>query len=219
MNLEEALKRSASELVFPAPDGTMLSSHTPLEDVLRRAMRHAGIVLGYEHVCRKKGCTHKELVSDAALRHCPKHRMKLWPKARPRPLRFHDLRHTTASLLMMAGASPAAVQRILRHQDPRITMEVYGHLAPGYLRSEIDRLRFHAAEPSSAPAPATPNGVLGPMVVQTASEAPSAPKGPIENGPKVSAKWLARHAGVEPATYGSGGDNWQSHYESMRDVD
>jgi integrase len=46
---------------------------------------------------------------------------------------FHDLRHT-ASLLMMAGASPAAVQRILRHRDPRITMEVYGHLTPGYQR-------------------------------------------------------------------------------------
>jgi integrase len=35
---------------------------------------------------------------------------------------------------------PAAVQRILRHSDPRITTEVYGHLLPGYLRSEIDRL-------------------------------------------------------------------------------
>jgi hypothetical protein len=43
---------------------------------------------------------------------------------------------------MMAGANPAAVQRILRHSDPRITTEVYGHLAPGYLRAEIDRLHF-----------------------------------------------------------------------------
>ena len=43
---------------------------------------------------------------------------------------------------MMAGASPAAVQRILRHRDPRLTTEVYGHLAPDFLRAEIDRLRF-----------------------------------------------------------------------------
>jgi integrase len=34
---------------------------------------------------------------------------------------------------MMAGVNPAAVQRILRHSDPRITTEVYGHLVPGYL--------------------------------------------------------------------------------------
>jgi hypothetical protein len=32
------------------------------------------------------------------------------------------------------------VQRILRHSDPRITTEVYGHLVPDYLRTEIDRL-------------------------------------------------------------------------------
>ena len=33
----------------------------------------------------------------------------------------------------MSGAELAAVQRIMRHQDPRITTEVYGHLAADYL--------------------------------------------------------------------------------------
>jgi integrase len=69
--------------------------------------------------------------------------MKLWPKAKVRQIRFQDLRHTTASLLMMAGVNPGAVQRIIRHSDPRITTETYGHLQPDYLRSEIDRLRFN----------------------------------------------------------------------------
>ncbi len=59
----------------------------------------------------------------------------------------------TASLLMMKGANPAAVQRILRHSDPRITTEVYGHLAPDYLRAEIDRLSFRM-EPSLLEEPA-----------------------------------------------------------------
>ncbi len=43
---------------------------------------------------------------------------------------------------MMAGANPAAVQRIMRHSDPKLTTEVYGHLAPEYLRAEVDRLTF-----------------------------------------------------------------------------
>ena len=204
--LEEAMKRSASEFVFPGPDGKMLSSHTPLEEVLRRAMKHAGLVLGYEHVCRRKGCEHRELVADAAIRRCPEHGMKLWPKARLRPIRFHDLRHTTASLLMMAGANPAAVQRILRHQDPRITTEIYGHLAPDYLRAEVDRLRFHAPEErTSQPLEAVESARLGPTVVHEASKGVLATPPPIQNSPQISAKMLARHRGFEPLTYGSGG--------------
>ncbi len=55
---------------------------------------------------------------------------------------------------MAAGANPAAVQRILRHSDPKITTEVYGHLAPGYLRSEVDRLAFGLGSVAPAEAPA-----------------------------------------------------------------
>jgi hypothetical protein len=50
---------------------------------------------------------------------------------------------------MMTGANPAAVQRIMRHSDPRITTEVYGHLAPGYLRAEVDRLVFGPPSPNA----------------------------------------------------------------------
>ena len=32
--------------------------------------------------------------------------MKLWPVGKVIPIRFHDTRHTTASLLMMFGANP-----------------------------------------------------------------------------------------------------------------
>jgi hypothetical protein len=63
-------------------------------------------------------------------------------KAKVRPIRFRDLRHTTGSLLRMAGANPAAAQRILRHSDPRFTTEVYGYLLPGHLKAAIDRHSF-----------------------------------------------------------------------------
>jgi integrase len=145
--LEIAIQASPSELVFPAPDGSMMREDVDIENVLRRALGRAGIVLGYQHVCRRKGCGHSAQHQDPELRLCPTCSMKLWPKALVRKIRFHDLRHTTASLLLMAGANPAAVQRILRHSDPRITTEVYGHLVPDYLRAEIDRLRFGIAPP------------------------------------------------------------------------
>ena len=150
--LAEALKRTPSQLVFPQQDGAMLSRNTPLEDVLRRALAHAGIVEHYEHVCRRKGCAFSLAAKDADLKRCPKDRSKLWPKAVVRKIRFHDLRHTTASLLMMNGVNPAAVQRILRHSDPKITTEVYGHLSPGYLRAEADKLAFNLLQPREAEA-------------------------------------------------------------------
>src|SRR6266851_2941053 len=140
--LERAIAVSPSEFVFPAPDGSMLRRDTGLEHVLRRALGRAGIVTGWRHVCRRKGCGYVEKTPDAALRRCPKDGRKLWPKPVVRPIRFHDTRHSTASLLMMAGANPAAVQRIMRHSDPKLTTEVYGHLAPEYLRAEVDRLTF-----------------------------------------------------------------------------
>jgi len=59
-------------------------------------------------------------------------------------IRHRHNRHTTASLLLMRGADIGAVQRILRHSDPRLTT-AYGHLLPDYLRAQIDRLSFGIA--------------------------------------------------------------------------
>jgi len=166
--LERAIKSSPSEFVFPASDGSMLRKDTGLEHVLRRALGRAGIVTGWRHVCRRKGCDHVEKGPDAALRRCPADGRKLWPKPDVRPIRFHDVRHSTASLLMMAGANPAAVQRIMRHSDPKITTEVYGHLAPEYLRAEVDRLTFGSftspEEPAQAEAQVVNLGSFVPVV-------------------------------------------------------
>jgi integrase len=43
-------------------------------------------------------------------------------------MRFHDLRHTAASLMLNNGVPPIVVSRILGHAKPSITLDVYGHL-------------------------------------------------------------------------------------------
>jgi len=138
--LRDAMGSSQSELVFPAADGIMRQRNTNLRAVLRRALARAGIVLGYDHVCRRQGCGHKERHADAASRRCPKCDMLLWPKALPRPLRFHDLRGTTATLLARAGVPLVVAQRILRHTDPRLTANVYSRVDLDDLRQGINRL-------------------------------------------------------------------------------
>jgi integrase len=203
--LELAIKASKSELVFPRPDGSMMKEDVDTENVLRRALARAGIVLGYDHACRRKGCGYSMRYDDAELRNCPTCNMKLWPKPLVRKIRFHDLRHTTASLLLMGGANPAAVQRILRHSDPRITTEVYGHLVPDYLRAEIDRLSFGIA-PSPKPSidsptlGAVPTGLATSVVLHPRPiEAPDKKIGPTDsNDSEDFDSWAWRDSNLLP---------------------
>ena len=109
-----------------------------------------------------------------------------WPKPRVRPMRFHDLRHTTA------------VQRILRHRDPRMTANVYGHLSSDYLRAEIDRLRFNS-ETAFADRE-TDRGV--PLMSPTPERGPHARQVPPRNMPAAFIVSEATPAGLEPATPG-----------------
>jgi integrase len=46
---------------------------------------------------------------------------------KPKP-RFHDLRHTHASLLIAQGLNTVFVSRQLGHSSPRFTLDVYGGL-------------------------------------------------------------------------------------------
>jgi integrase len=58
----------------------------------------------------------------------------------PDGLRFYDLRHTCASLLIAQGASVKAVQAHLGHATASITLDTYGHLFPDELGTLAERL-------------------------------------------------------------------------------
>jgi integrase len=45
-------------------------------------------------------------------------------------IRFHDLRHTSATLLLSAGVHPKVVQERLRHSQISVTLDVYSHVLP-----------------------------------------------------------------------------------------
>ena len=149
--LEEALRASGSALVFPRSDGAMQSRDLALDKVLRRALGRAGIVIGYLHKCRRKHCGYEVRRDDDNCGRCPRCDMRLWAKALPRHVRFHDLRHTTATLLLKQGVSLATVQRVLRHTDPRLTSEIYGHLDVDDMRAGVDRLAIETGELSAGP--------------------------------------------------------------------
>lgn len=59
----------------------------------------------------------------------------------PQRLRTHDLRHTCASLLAAADASPKAVQLHLGHSSITVTMDRYTHLFPSDIVRRLDDIR------------------------------------------------------------------------------
>jgi integrase len=48
-----------------------------------------------------------------------------------RDVRFHDLRHTCATLLLIRSVHPKIVSEMLGHSSVSITLEVYSHVIPG----------------------------------------------------------------------------------------
>jgi integrase len=48
----------------------------------------------------------------------------------PKSTRFHDLRHTCATLLLKQGVNPKFVQDLLGHADISLTLNVYSHVLP-----------------------------------------------------------------------------------------
>ena len=46
-------------------------------------------------------------------------------------VRFHDLRHTFASLMLLRGAKPKVISEALGHNSVAFTMDVYSHIIEG----------------------------------------------------------------------------------------
>ena len=67
--------------------------------------------------------THPQLLSDAF--------KKLVARSGLPPIRFHDLRHTHATLLLKAGTPVKVVSERLGHSTPGFTMATYQHVIPG----------------------------------------------------------------------------------------
>ena len=52
---------------------------------------------------------------------------------------FHDLRHTSASYLLMRGATLEGVQKHLNHKDFKTTQR-YAHLAEEFQKEQVSKL-------------------------------------------------------------------------------
>jgi integrase len=81
-------------------------------------------------------------------------------------IRFHDMRHTAATLMLQQGIHPKVVQERLGHSDIALTLNTYSHVLPSIQEEAVQKLdqlflpakveskgeiRASVAEPGSAP--------------------------------------------------------------------
>ena len=55
-------------------------------------------------------------------------------------MRFHDLRHCTATILLSMGVPAKVVQEILRHSDISTTLNIYAHVLPEMHRDAMEKM-------------------------------------------------------------------------------
>lgn len=67
-------------------------------------------------------------------------------------IRFHDLRHTSATLMLLIGEHPKIVQERLGHSDISMTLNRYSHVTPGMQKRAADKLSaaLNAAEAAAS---------------------------------------------------------------------
>lgn len=86
---------------------------------------------------------HPELLSRTFNRLVAKH-------ALPR-IRFHDIRHTHATLLLKAGVPAKVVAERLGHATPGFTLNVYQHVLPGMQAEAANIFNRLLADPDDPP--------------------------------------------------------------------
>ena len=113
-----------------------------------------------------------------------------------RKVRFHDLRHSAASLLLSQGVDVVSVSRLLGHSSPAITLNMYSHAIRSDRAGLTDKLAsmFAGQKDVTGTPPAKSGNILetsGPKSVRSSNRL--AAKALMQLAPRV---------GLEPTTNG-----------------
>lgn len=130
-----------SQYVFPNSHGKRHRLDVKLARMVRTAAKAAGLVTGYEHICRRQGCRQpRETLPDRVPRPCPACGFMSWVEPIPKHYLFKDLRSTFATLVAAESSDLRHVQQMLGHGSLRTTETSYVHALTGQLARKTDAL-------------------------------------------------------------------------------
>jgi integrase len=55
-------------------------------------------------------------------------------------IRFHDLRHSAATILLGKGVHPKVIAELLGHSKVTMTLDTYSHVLPSMLQEAVDKM-------------------------------------------------------------------------------
>ena len=93
---------------------------------------------------RQYGLTLDERIFTITDRAIQKKMKQKTEKAKLRPIRVHDLRHSHIALLIEKGMQPLVIAQRVGHDSVNTTMNIYGHLYPNKQKQVADLLNAEA---------------------------------------------------------------------------
>ncbi len=135
--LRAAVDSSDSLLVFPDPKGGMHTENININERLATALKRAGLIIGYDHVCRT--CKTRSQTTSGDVTRCEVCGHKLLVLPVPRPITIHKLRHTTGTLLSKAGVPIQTIKKVLGHSDIKVTEKHYQRLNTADQRKAMEQ--------------------------------------------------------------------------------
>ena len=138
LRVSRTLSRTKDGPTFTAPK-TAKSRRTvrlttgAVEALKRHSERQAEEIVRMDTLYQDQGLVFASEVGTPLNRHNVNHRSfkPLLERAGLPNIRFHDLRHTCATLLLGRGVHPKFVQELLGHATIAITLDTYSHVLPG----------------------------------------------------------------------------------------
>jgi integrase len=118
------LKTKSSKRQIPIPEFVLneLRSHKDIQDEWKELVddlyQNQDLVI----------CTNTGTMQDP--RNVIRAMKRITKEAKVTAIRFHDMRHTHASILISSGVDVVKIAARLGHVNPKITLEFYAHLLP-----------------------------------------------------------------------------------------
>jgi integrase len=136
-----------TELLLGKPKGKKKKLDPPLKlprVVLESLERHRAAQAEERRLCGSAWKGEGKYVFTSGigtpLEHLDREFHQLCDRAGLRRIRFHDLRHSAASILIALGVHPKAIQELLRHSSIQLTMDTYGHLFEQMQQETADKM-------------------------------------------------------------------------------